>query len=160
MSVTIYTDGSSKGNPGNGGYGIVLISGAHRKELSQGFRATTNNRMELLAVIVALESLKKFNTEATLYSDSKYVVDAIKKNWVFEWEKKNFQKKKNPDLWIRFLKVYRNHKVSFIWIKGHNNDIENERCDFLAVQAAEDKKSLTVDSWYENNVLKSTGNLF
>ena len=160
MSVTIYTDGSSKGNPGNGGYGIVLISGAHRKELSQGFRATTNNRMELLAVIVALESLKKFNTEATLYSDSKYVVDAIKKNWVFEWEKKNFQKKKNPDLWIRFLKVYRNHKVSFIWIKGHNNDIENERCDFLAVQAAEDKKSLRVDSWYEDNVMRSTGNLF
>ncbi len=160
MSVTIYTDGSSKGNPGNGGYGVVLISGAHRKELSKGFRATTNNRMELLAVIVALESLKKFNTEATLYSDSKYVVDAIKKKWVFEWEKKNFQKKKNPDLWIRFLKVYRKHKVSFIWIKGHNNDMENERCDFLAVQAAQDKKSLNVDSWYEDNVIKSAGNLF
>ena len=152
MSVTVYTDGSSKGNPGNGGYGAVLISGNNRKELKRGFRLTTNNRMELLAVIIALESIRKINTEITVYSDSKYVVDAIKKKWVFNWEKKNFHKKKNPDLWIRFLTIYRKHTVSFIWIKGHNNNTENERCDSLAVQAAEDSKNLQVDKWYEDNI--------
>ena len=107
MSIIIYTDGAAKGNPGNGGYGIVMMSGGHRKELSQGFKLTTNNRMELLAVIIALEEIKKENSEIILYSDSKYVVDAVVKNWVFGWEKKNFNKKKNPDLWIRFLKIYR-----------------------------------------------------
>jgi ribonuclease HI len=128
MSIIIYTDGAAKGNPGNGGYGIVMMSGGHRKELSQGFKLTTNNRMELLAVIIALEEIKKENSEIILYSDSKYVVDAVVKNWVFGWEKKNFNKKKNPDLWMRFLKIYRKHKVTFVWIKGHANNKENERC--------------------------------
>ena len=105
MSITIYTDGSAKGNPGNGGYGIVMMSGAYRKELNQGFKLTTNNRMELLAVIIAIESVKKEGSEITIFSDSKYVVDAVEKKWVFGWEKKNFNKKKNPDLWIRFLKI-------------------------------------------------------
>ncbi len=148
MSITIYTDGSAKGNPGCGGYGIVMISGNHRKEISEGFRITTNNRMELLAVIIALEKVKKPKSNITIYSDSRYVVDAVKKKWVFNWEKNNFKKKKNPDLWIRFLKVYKRHNVSFIWIKGHSNNIENERCDTLAVKAAE-SKILKKDNWYE-----------
>ena len=148
MSITIYTDGSAKGNPGSGGYGIVMISGNHRKEISEGFRITTNNRMELLAVIIALEKVKKPKSDITIYSDSRYVVDAVKKKWVFNWEKNNFKKKKNPDLWIRFLKVYKRHNVSFIWIKGHSNNIENERCDTLAVKAAE-SKILKKDNWYE-----------
>ena len=148
MSITIYTDGSARGNPGNGGYGIVMISGDHRKEISEGFRLTTNNRMELLAVIVALEKVKKPQSDITVYSDSKYVVDAVKKNWVFNWEKINFKKKKNPDLWIRFLKVYKRHDVSFVWVRGHSNNIENERCDTLAVKAAE-SKNLKKDNWYE-----------
>jgi len=151
MGVIIYTDGSAKGNPGNGGYGIVMMSGAHRKELKQGFRLTTNNRMELLAVIIALESVKKDGSSITVYSDSKYVVNAVDKKWVFAWEKKNFGKKKNPDLWIRFLKIYRKHSVKFVWVKGHANNKENERCDTLAVQAA-DSKALLIDQWYENNV--------
>jgi len=159
MSIIVYTDGSAKGNPGNGGYGIVMMSGPHRKELSQGFKLTTNNRMELLAVIVALENIKKEGTSVTIYSDSKYVIDSVDKKWVFGWEKKNFSKKKNPDLWIRFLKIYRKQKVSFIWVKGHANNKENERCDTLAVQAA-DSKNLLIDQWYENNVANEGGSLF
>ena len=159
MSIVVYTDGAAKGNPGKGGYGVVLLSGAHRKELSGGFRLTTNNRMELLAVIIALEAVKKQNTEITVYSDSKYVVDAIEKKWVFSWEKKNFNKKKNPDLWIRFLKVFKKSQVSFVWVKGHANIKENERCDFLAVQAA-DGDGLLVDQWYENNAANSGPTLF
>ena len=159
MGIIIYTDGSAKGNPGNGGYGIVMMSGNHRKELSEGFVLTTNNRMELLAVIMALESVKKQNTEITVYSDSKYVVDAVEKKWVFSWEKKNFNKKKNPDLWIRFLKVFKKTNVSFIWIKGHDDVKENERCDLLAVQAAE-SEPLLVDRWYENNIANSGSTLF
>lgn len=155
MSVIIYTDGAAKGNPGNGGFGVVLISGKHRKEISEGFRLTTNNRMELLAVIIGLESLKSNKESVTVYSDSKYVVDAVNKKWVFGWEKKNFNKKKNPDLWIRFLKIFKKHNVIFIWIKGHSENIENERCDFLAVSAAE-KSSLKVDSWYENSKKDNT----
>lgn len=151
MSVIIYTDGSAKGNPGNGGYGVVMISGDHRKELSAGFSLTTNNRMELLSVIVGLEHLKKEKTFVTIYSDSKYVVDAVEKKWLFSWEKKNFGKKKNPDLWIRFLKIFRKHQVSFVWVKGHSNIKENERCDQLAVEAADSEK-LKKDVWYENNV--------
>ena len=151
MSITVYTDGSAKGNPGTGGYGIVMIGGQHRKELKQGFRLTTNTRMELLAVIVALENIKKEGATIAVYSDSKYVVDAVEKKWVFGWEKKNFKKKKNPDLWIRFLKIYRKHAVKFIWIKGHADNKENERCDNLAVKAAEGD-NLKIDSWYENNV--------
>ena len=159
MSIIIYTDGSAKGNPGNGGYGIVMMSGSYRKELKQGFKLTTNNRMELLAVIIALESVKKENSEITIYSDSKYVIDSVEKKWVFGWEKKNFNKKKNPDLWIRFLKIYRMQKVSFIWVKGHANNKENERCDFLAVEAA-DGQGLLTDQWYEKNVVNKGGSLF
>lgn len=151
MSVIIYTDGAAKGNPGRGGYGVVMLSGKHRKEVSEGFELTTNNRMELLSVIVGLESLKKQKEFVTVYSDSKYVVDAVEKKWLFSWEKKNFNKKKNPDLWIRFLKVYRKHSVAFVWVKGHSEIVENERCDSLAVQAAE-SSSLKKDVWYENNV--------
>ena len=155
MSVIIYTDGAAKGNPGNGGYGVVLMSGNHRKELSLGFRLTTNNRMELLAVIVALEALTKTSENVTVYSDSKYVVDAVEKKWVFGWEIKNFSKKKNPDLWIRFLKAYRKHNVIFKWVKGHANNIENEKCDALAVEAAEGS-SLKIDEWYENSQKNNT----
>ncbi|HBF88035.1 MAG TPA: ribonuclease HI [Bacteroidales bacterium] len=147
QNITIYTDGAAKGNPGPGGYGTVLISGPHRKELSEGFELTTNNRMELLAVIVALESLKNENSIVTVYTDSKYVADAVEKKWVFDWEKKDFNKKKNPDLWKRFLIVYRKHKVNFVWIKGHANIKENERCDQLAVQACS-KNNLLIDYGY------------
>ena len=159
MSITVYTDGSAKGNPGNGGYGGVMISGQYRKELKQGFRLTTNNRMELLAVIVALENIKTKGSTIAIYSDSKYVVDAVEKKWVFGWEKKNFNKKKNPDLWIRFLKIYRKQKVSFIWVKGHADNKENERCDVLAVQAA-DGKNLQLDQWYEDSIENSDSSLF
>src|ERR1017187_6199192 len=117
--ISIYTDGSSRGNPGPGGYGIVMISGQHRKEFSQGFKYTTNNRMELMSVIVALEMLKKEGSEVIIYSDSKYVVDSIEKKWVFAWQKKGFKDKKNPDLWQRFLRIYPKHKVKFHWVKGH-----------------------------------------
>ena len=152
MSITIYTDGSAKGNPGRGGYGVIMFSGDHKKELSKGFLLTTNNRMELMAVIVALEAVKSVESNIVVYSDSKYVVDSVEKKWVFSWETKNFDKKKNPDLWIRFLKVFRKHHVSFVWVKGHNNNKHNERCDFLAVKAAE-SDFLEKDDWYENNVV-------
>jgi len=148
MSIKIYTDGAAKGNPGKGGYGVVLISGKHRKEISGGFEKTTNNRMELLAVIVALEHIKKPNAQITVYSDSKYVVDAVEKKWVFSWYKNNFNKKKNSDLWRRFLVVYKKHQVKFIWVKGHANNKENNRCDVLAVSAAE-SAVLEKDIWYE-----------
>ncbi len=134
--VEIYTDGSSRGNPGPGGYGTILKYGKHIKELSQGFKRTTNNRMELMAVIVGLESLTKPGLEVVVTSDSKYVVDAVNKKWVFGWEKKGFAGKKNPDLWKRFLPAYRNHKVRMVWVKGHNEHFYNERCDELAVDAA------------------------
>ncbi|VAW22541.1 Ribonuclease HI [hydrothermal vent metagenome] len=134
--ITIYTDGAARGNPGPGGYGVVLISGRHRKELSQGYKLTTNNRMELLAVIVALEALKIENCDVTIYTDSKYVADAVEKRWVFSWAQKRFKGKKNPDLWMRFLKVYKKHTVRFVWIKGHANNPLNERCDQLAVEAS------------------------
>lgn len=148
--ITIYTDGAAKGNPGNGGYGIVMMSGKHKKELSEGYRKTTNNRMELLSVIVALEAIKINSVEVEIYSDSKYVVDAVEKGWVFGWQKKGFKGKKNIDLWQRFLKIYPKHKVKFIWVKGHAGNLFNERCDELAVQAAE-KSNLIIDEAYENN---------
>lgn len=154
MSIKIFTDGSSRGNPGKGGYGVVLLSGKYRKEISCGFNITTNNRMELLAVIVGLEAVKKENSIITVYSDSKYVVDAIEKKWVFNWEKKDFKNKKNPDLWIRFLKIYRKQKVSFVWVKGHSNIEENERCDFLAVEASK-SNYLIKDLWYEQNKIEN-----
>ncbi|OFY44040.1 MAG: ribonuclease HI [Bacteroidetes bacterium GWF2_40_14] len=145
--INLYTDGAARGNPGPGGYGVVLKSGKHYKELSGGFSHTTNNRMELLAVITGLEAIKRSNSEICVFSDSSYVCDAINKGWLFGWEKKNFDKKKNPDLWIRFLNVYRRHKVKFVWIKGHAGHTENERCDQLAVEASL-KKDLPADSGY------------
>lgn len=148
-SITMYTDGASSGNPGPGGYGVVLMSGPHRKELSQGFRLTTNNRMELLAVIVGLEALKSPGRNVTVYTDSKYVADAVTLGWVFGWEKKRFAGKKNPDLWIRFLKIYRQHQVKFVWVKGHASIPENERCDQLAVAASKQPR-LMPDEGYEN----------
>lgn len=154
MDVIIYTDGSARNNPGKGGYGIVMISGNHRREYSKGFKHTTNNRMELLSVIVALEKLKKDNLNVTIYSDSKYVVDSVEKGWVFSWEKSNFSKKKNPDLWIRFLKIYKKHTVKFIWVKGHSSVKENEKCDKLAVSAAL-SENLSIDVWYEKNEKKN-----
>lgn len=150
MKIIAYTDGSSRGNPGPGGYGVVLMAGKHYKEISQGYRLTTNNRMELLSVIVALETLKTPGSDITIYSDSKYVVDAIEKRWVFGWEKKGFKDKKNPDLWKRFLKIYPKHKVNFVWVKGHAGNPMNEKVDELAVQAAMSNR-LDVDEYYEQN---------
>jgi ribonuclease HI len=147
--ITIYTDGASRGNPGPGGYGVVMIYGTLRKELSEGFRLTTNNRMELMSVIVGLETLKKEGTPVTIYSDSKYVVDAVEQKWVFGWEKKNFKDKKNPDLWMRFLRIFRKHQVKFVWVKGHGSNRENNRCDELAVAAALGG-DLKIDVGYEN----------
>jgi ribonuclease HI len=136
MNITIYTDGAARGNPGPGGYGVVLISGDYRKELSGGFELTTNNRMELLAVITGLEALKVEHANVTIYSDSKYVVDAVEKGWLRNWLKNSFKGKKNEDLWMRFLNVYEKHQVRFVWVKGHASVPENERCDQLAVQAS------------------------
>lgn len=134
--ITIYTDGAARGNPGPGGYGIILMSGNHRKELSAGFRLTTNNRMELLAVIVALEALKIEGSRVTIHTDSRYVADAVNKGWLFNWVNKRFRGKKNPDLWLRFLEVYKKHQVKLVWIKGHSDNPFNERCDQLAVEAS------------------------
>jgi ribonuclease HI len=146
--ITIYTDGASRGNPGPGGYGVVMLYGSLRKELSEGFRLTTNNRMELLSVIVGLEALKKEGSAVTVYSDSKYVVDAVEQKWVFGWEKKGFKDKKNPDLWMRFLRIFRKHQVKFVWVKGHHVNKENNRCDELAVAAALGT-NLKIDVGYE-----------
>ncbi|MEM9980977.1 MAG: ribonuclease HI [Bacteroidota bacterium] len=147
--VVIYTDGAALGNPGRGGYGVVMKYKKHRKELAQGYRLTTNNRMELLAVIVALEALQKAPLEVTIYSDSKYVVDAVEKKWLWGWVKKDFKKTKNTDLWRRFLVIYQKHQVKFVWVKGHAGNVENERCDTLAVQAAKGD-ALLIDSGYEH----------
>lgn len=148
--VHIYTDGAAKGNPGPGGYGVVMeLTGTpYKKEFYEGFRHTTNNRMELLAVIVGLEKLKNPNMTVLVVSDSKYVVDSVEKKWVLGWEKKNFAERKNSDLWIRFLKIYRKHQVDFKWIKGHNNHPQNERCDQLAVMSSM-QPTLSVDEYYE-----------
>ncbi len=148
--VHIYTDGAAKGNPGRGGYGVVmeLVGTPHKKEFYQGFRHTTNNRMELLAVIVGLEKLKTPNMKVLVVSDSKYVVDSVEKKWVLGWEKKGFADRKNADLWKRFLVAYRKHRVDFQWIKGHNNHPQNERCDELAVMASM-QKDLSIDVFYE-----------
>lgn len=147
-NITIYTDGASRGNPGPGGYGVILISGQHRLEKSEGFRLTTNNRMELLAVITGLEALRIPQSNVIVYTDSKYVVDSVEKGWVFLWESKGFRKKKNQDLWIRFLEVYRKHKVRFVWVKGHASIPENELCDQLAVEACK-SGNLSEDEGYK-----------
>jgi len=150
MAIEIYTDGSSKGNPGKGGYGIVIKKDGNSIEMSKGFRLTTNNRMELLAVIVGLEQIEKTTQEVIVTSDSKYVIDAVTKGWVFNWERKGFKKKKNPDLWKRFLKIYPKNKVLFKWVPGHSGHIENERCDELAVDASI-TNNLEIDTYFENS---------
>ena len=148
--INIYTDGSSLGNPGPGGYAIIMEWRGmdYIKEFSVGFRLTTNNRMELLAVIVALETLKKQSMKVVVYSDSKYVIDAVEKKWVFNWEKKGFKNKKNPDLWIRFLNIYNKHFIKFFWVKGHSSNPLNERCDTLAVEASKSLE-LSIDAEYD-----------
>jgi ribonuclease HI len=147
--ITVYTDGASTGNPGPGGYGVVLMYGQHRKELSQGYRRTTNNRMELLAVIEALKAIKKPGATVHIHSDSQYVVNAIEKGWIFDWKKKGFKDKKNPDLWKQFLELYPNFKIKMFWVRGHAGNRENERCDFLATQAA--RYAEAIDEGYENS---------
>jgi ribonuclease HI len=151
--IEIYTDGAASGNPGPGGYGVILRSGSHYKEISDGFRLTTNNRMELLAVCIGLESIKKLNQEVMIYSDSKYVIDSVEKKWVFGWVKKAFAGKKNKDLWLRFLQSYKIHQVKFTWVKGHAGHAENERCDELAVIASKGK-DLKFDSVFETESKK------
>ena len=151
--IELFTDGASSGNPGPGGYGVILRAGNHYKELSAGFRKTTNNRMELMAVIVGLEALKKPGMEVTIYSDSKYVIDAVEKGWVFGWRKKGFAGKKNADLWMRFLQVYRLHQVKFVWVKGHAGHPENERCDRLAVEAGQKRDLWLIDAAFEQNLI-------
>ncbi|MGB1282682.1 MAG: ribonuclease HI [Schleiferiaceae bacterium] len=152
MRVTIYTDGAASGNPGPGGYGVVLESSAgHRKELSGGFRKTTNNRMELLAVVVGLRELKSTEVTVTVVSDSKYVVDAINKGWLRSWVKKGFKDKKNPDLWRLMIPLLDKYNPTFQWVKGHNNHPQNERCDALAVQASK-QPNLPADTGYESSL--------
>jgi ribonuclease HI len=147
-NIVMYTDGAASGNPGPGGYGTILRMGDYEKEYSGGFRLTTNNRMELLAVIVGLKSLKKSPCKVTVYTDSRYVCDAVEKGWLFNWEKNRFKNKKNVDLWTDFLKIYRQHQVRFQWVKGHAEIPDNERCDKLAVAASKGKK-LGIDEGYE-----------
>ena len=145
--IQIYTDGACSGNPGPGGFATILRCGALEKVISAGYAITTNNRMELLAVITGLEAIRWERADVTIWSDSSYVVDAVEKGWVFSWEQKGFAKKANPDLWTRFLAAYRRHNVHFQWIRGHNGHPENERCDRLAV-AASQGKDLLIDSGY------------
>lgn len=149
--IRIFTDGAAQGNPGPGGYGTILKFGAHVKELSEGFRLTTNNRMELLAVIIGLEAIKKNDLPIMIFSDSKYVVDAVEKGWLWNWEKKNFKDKANVDLWLRYIPLHRKLKPRFTWIKGHAGHPENERCDALAVAAA-NGRDLLIDKEYEKSV--------
>jgi ribonuclease HI len=147
FEVTIYTDGAASGNPGPGGYGAVLMCNGRQKELSAGYSLTTNNRMELLAAIVAMEALTTEGCRVRLFTDSSYVVDAVEKGWLFQWERTAFKKKKNPDLWQRFLNVYRRHRVTLHWVKGHAGNPLNERCDRLAV-AASMQRNLLPDTGY------------
>lgn len=149
--IRIYTDGAAQGNPGPGGYGTILKFGSHVKELSEGFRLTTNNRMELLAVIIGLEAIKKNDLPIMIFSDSKYVVDAVEKGWLWNWEKKKFKDKANVDLWLRYIPLHRKLKPRFTWIKGHAGHPENERCDELAVAAA-NSGDLRIDKEYEQAV--------
>ena len=153
--ILVFTDGSSRGNPGPGGYGIIIqkFSDKRCKEFSKGFRKTTNNRMELLAVIEAVKKLKVKNLKVHVYTDSKYVVDAVEKQWVFNWEKKGYKGKKNSDLWKSFLSIYQTQEIRFFWIKGHNNHPQNERCDQLAFEASK-LKNLNIDYEYEKEYSK------
>ena len=152
--IQIYTDGAASGNPGPGGYGIVLKYKHNRKEISRGYEKTTNNRMELLAVIVALEQLKQDGCQVIVYTDSRYVSEAVNQGWLFDWERKNFRKRKNPDLWKRFLTVYRKHDVQIIWIKGHADNVENNRCDRLAVEAYQSGKLIIDEGYVSDDQLK------
>lgn len=148
-NISLYTDGSSRGNPGPGGFGAVLIWGTHRKEISQGYRRTTNNRMELLAVIEGLEIIKNREIPVVVYSDSQYVVNAVEKGWLTTWIKTNFKgDKKNPDLWKRYYNLSKEFTIKFVWVKGHANNPLNNRCDELATAAA-DSKNFLVDKGYE-----------
>jgi ribonuclease HI len=151
LAVSIYTDGACSGNPGPGGYGFILEAASYpSKETSKGFRLTTNNRMELLAVIDALKSLKRDDLEVTIYSDSKYVVEAVNNGWVFGWQKKGFKDKKNPDLWREYLTLHKKYNPTLVWIKGHSDHPQNERCDKLAVKAAKGE-NLAIDAWFEQS---------
>lgn len=156
MKIFIYTDGAAKGNPGPGGYGVVLEAAGKRKELSDGFRMTTNNRMELLAVIEGLKALKSNGHEVHVVSDSKYVVDAINKHWLASWVKKGFKDKKNVDLWKQLIPQLEKHKPSFHWVKGHNDHPQNERCDTLAVEAST-QPNLKIDEPFERGRNKPSG---
>jgi ribonuclease HI len=147
--IKIYTDGAAQGNPGPGGYGVILRFNKYEKELSEGFRMTTNNRMELLAVIRGLEAIKKDGIPVTIYSDSQYVVKAVEEGWLWNWEKKNFKDKANVDLWKRYIPLHKKYRPKFVWVRGHAGHIENERCDRLAVMAAS-SGDLRVDSEFEN----------
>jgi len=144
----VYTDGAASGNPGPGGLGVIMMSGRYAKEFSAGFRHTTNNRMELLSVIMALESLKNPGNTVHIFSDSKYVVDAIEKNWIGGWVRKNWKNVKNPDLWQRYLRAAAHHTIWVHWIRGHDGHPMNERCDEMAVQARM-RTNLPPDEWYE-----------
>ena len=147
----MYTDGASRGNPGPGGYGVVLLAGSNKKELSEGFKKTTNNRMELLAVIAGLEALKKQGLHIVIYSDSKYVVDSVEKGWLNTWLATNFKGgKKNKDLWLRFYHLSKNQFIRFVWVKGHADNPYNNRCDELATASA-DNGPLVIDEGYEND---------
>lgn len=148
--ISIYTDGACSGNPGPGGYGVVMLSGPHRKELSEGFIKTTNNRMELLSVIIALESIKSPGAHVTIYSDSKYVVDSVEKKWIDGWVKRAWKNVKNVDLWKRFLNIYKKHHIKFVWVKGHASNVENNRCDELAVMASR-SPGRQIDIGFEEN---------
>lgn len=158
MKVKIYTDGAARGNPGKGGYGAVLLYGHHRKELSEGYRLTTNNRMELLAVIKALQALTRNDLEIDVFTDSRYVLDAFEKNWIIGWQRKNFKNIKNPDLWKILLPLYQSHRIKFHWVKGHAGNPLNERCDQLATAAA-DSDNLNIDTGYEFLVTDGLGPL-
>lgn len=148
--IDMFTDGAAKGNPGPGGFAVILRYGKHEKEISGGYRRTTNNRMELMAVIAGLEAITKEGMQVTVHSDSKYVVDAIEKKWVYGWIKKGFAGKKNSDLWMRLMQLMAKHKVKFVWVRGHVGHPENERCDRLAVEASE-MPGLKADIYFEEN---------
>jgi len=150
-NIIMYTDGSSLGNPGPGGYGTLLLHGQHKKELSAGFRLTTNNRMELMAVIAGLEALKQKNSHVTVYTDSRYVVDAVEKGWLLNWIRIRFKGKKNSDLWMRFYETYQIHSVKFVWVKGHAAIPGNEKCDQLAVAAASGPDLLEDEGFLKDN---------
>ncbi len=152
MNITMYTDGSSRGNPGPGGYGVVLMADKHRKELSAGYKLTTNNRMELMAVIAGLEALKKPGMKVAVYSDSKYVVDSVEKGWLRKWIHTQFAGgKKNKDLWMRFHRLAQQHEVRFRWVKGHADNPFNNRCDELATAAADGVELLDDDGYLAEN---------